>query len=250
MPEEPISPSEALEPSWRPLGSLQRRVAGVLIEKAKTTPDAYPMSLNALTSGSNQKSNRSPQMNVAPTDVEQSLDELREMGAVTEIQGSGRVVKYRHRMYDWLGVDKTELAVMAELLLRGEQTVGELRARASRMERISGMEELRPVLRSLIEKNLVVSLTPEGRGQTVTHGLYSERELAEVKASVGVHATSSPSSTGGPESAARPITSAAAPSKVSQQDFDGLRDEVRELKEELIRMREQIGQIQQVLDQQ
>ncbi|MBL7039435.1 MAG: DUF480 domain-containing protein, partial [Pirellulaceae bacterium] len=144
MPEEPISPSEALEPSWRPLGSLQRRVAGVLIEKAKTTPDAYPMSLNALTSGSNQKSNRSPQMNVAPTDVEQSLDELREMGAVTEIQGSGRVVKYRHRMYDWLGVDKTELAVMAELLLRGEQTVGELRARASRMERISGMEELRP----------------------------------------------------------------------------------------------------------
>jgi len=250
MPEEPIPPTEAQEPGWRPLGSLQRRVVGVLIEKAKTTPDAYPMSLNALTSGSNQKSNRSPQMNVAPTDVEQSLDELREMGAVTEIQGSGRVVKYRHRMYDWLGVDKTELAVMAELLLRGEQTVGELRARASRMERISGMEELRPILRSLIDKNLVVSLTPEGRGQIVTHGLYSACELEEVKASVGVHAASSPSATGGPELAARPITPAADPSKVPQEDFDGLRDEVRELKEELLRLREQIGQIQQVLDQQ
>jgi len=250
MPEEPIPPTEAQEPGWRLLGSLQRRVVGVLIEKAKTTPDAYPMSLNALTSGSNQKSNRSPQMNVAPTDVEQSLDELREMGAVTEIQGSGRVVKYRHRMYDWLGVDKTELAVMAELLLRGEQTVGELRARASRMERISGMEELRPILRSLIDKNLVVSLTPEGRGQIVTHGLYSACELEEVKASVGVHAASSPSATGGPELAARPITPAADPSKVPQEDFDGLRDEVRELKEELLRLREQIGQIQQVLDQQ
>jgi len=136
------------------------------------------------------------------------------------------------------------------LLLRGAQTVGELRARASRMERISGMEELRPVLRSLIDKNLVVSLTPEGRGQIVTHGLYSERELEEVKASGGVRAASSPSATGGAELAARPITFAAAPSKVSQQDFDGLRDEVRELKEELLRLREQIGQIQQVLDQQ
>ena len=115
---------------WRPLAAIDRRVLGVLVEKAKTTPDQYPITLNGLCSGCNQKSNRFPQMEVKPEDVEDSLERLR-LGAVTEIQGSGRVAKYRHLAYEWLGVEKLELAVMTELLLRGTQTEGDLRGRGA-----------------------------------------------------------------------------------------------------------------------
>ena len=112
-------------PKWQPIPPVQRRILGVLIEKAKTTPDAYPLSLNALTTGCNQKSNRSPQMNLTNGQVEEALELLREMGATGEVQTGGRVPKFKHYAYEWLGVDKAELAVMAELLLRGEQTVGD-----------------------------------------------------------------------------------------------------------------------------
>ena len=72
-----------------------------------------------------------------------------------EVHSGGRVPKFKHQMYDWLGVDKAELAVMAELLLRGEQTIGELRGRAARMDSsITGLSELKPILASLKEKNL------------------------------------------------------------------------------------------------
>ena len=90
--------------------------------------------------------------------------------------------KYRHYLYEWLGVDKVEMAVMTELLLRGDQTVGELRGRAARMEPISDLSALRPVLDSLKSKGLVVSLTPEGRGHAVTHALYKPRELEAIRA--------------------------------------------------------------------
>src|SRR3954470_2951986 len=175
---------------WQPLNLRQRRVFGVLVEKAKTTPDVYPMTINGIVSGCNQKSNREPQLNLSPDDVEQLLEELRGMGAVTEVQGSGRVAKYRHHAYEWLGVEKTELAVMTELMLRGEQTLGELRGRAARMEPIADVAALRPVIDSLIKKDLMIELTPPGRGQIVSHNLYKERELAEVKARFAGHVPS------------------------------------------------------------
>lgn len=171
------SSAQSEQPKWKPLNRIQRRVLGVLVEKAKTTPDAYPMTLNAITTGCNQKSNRAPLMDLTPDEVETALDTLRSLGAVAEVQGTGRVAKYRHYAYEWLGVDKVEVAVMTELLLRGEQTVGELRGRAARMEAIADLNALRPVLESLMRKGLVVSLTPEGRGQLVTHGLYEPHEL-------------------------------------------------------------------------
>src|SRR6476646_1525990 len=174
----------------QPLSLRQRRVFGVLVEKAKTTPDAYPMTINGLVAGCNQKSNREPQMNLSTEDVEQVLEELRAMGAVTEVQGSGRVAKYRHHAYEWLGVEKTELAVMTELMLRGEQTLGELRGRAARMEPIADMAALKPVIDSLVRKGLMLELTSPGRGQVVSHGLYKERELAEVKARFAGHVPS------------------------------------------------------------
>jgi len=167
---------------WQPLEAIERRVAGVLAEKAKTTPDAYPMSLNAICTGCNQKSNRSPLMQLESDDVEQALERLRELGAVGMIEGYGRVAKYRHYLYEWLGVDKVELAVMTELLLRGAQTVGELRGRAARMEPIPDLQALHPILESLKSKELVLALTPEGRGQVVTHVLYQPRELENLRA--------------------------------------------------------------------
>jgi len=132
-------------------------------------------------------------MDLDPSDVELALEELREMGAVVEIQGDGRVAKYKHCLYDWLGVDKVEMAVMAELMLRGEQTVGELRGRAARMEPIADLNALRPVLNSLIAKKLVLSLTPEGRGQVVTHGLYQPNEMEKATARADEIAASIPS---------------------------------------------------------
>ncbi|MFI4873828.1 MAG: YceH family protein [Blastopirellula sp. JB062] len=173
------------ERKWKPVTAVQRRILGVLIEKAKTTPDAYPMTLNALTTGCNQKSNRDPQMSLDADDVEDELDQLREIGAVAEVHGDGRVVKFRHYMKDWLDCEGNELAIMAELLLRGSQTVGELRGRAARMGKIPDMGTLQPILRGLQDKGLVIALTPEGRGQVVTHGLYSTRELEEQQRQFG-----------------------------------------------------------------
>ena len=167
---------------WQPLGAIDRRVIGVLAEKAKTTPDTYPMSLNAIASGCNQKSNRAPPMQLEPADVEESLDRLRGLGAVGMVEGYGRVQKYRHYLYDWLGVDKVELAVMTELLLRGDQTIGELRGRAARMEPIADLAALQPVLDSLKAKGLVMALTPEGRGHVVSHALYKPREIEALRA--------------------------------------------------------------------
>jgi uncharacterized protein YceH (UPF0502 family) len=181
MSEAPSETPSHAAPKWRPVAALDRRVAGVLLEKAKTTPDAYPMTLNAIRTGCNQKNNRYPLMEVEPDDVQESLDRLRALGAVGEVHGSSRTAKYRHHLYEWLGVNKVEMAVMAELLLRGTQTEGELRGRAARMEPIADLAALRPVLNSLKSKGLIISLTPEGRGHVVTHALYEPREMEKVR---------------------------------------------------------------------
>src|SRR5574340_666923 len=177
----PTESKPSPKPRWQPLVAIDRRVAGVLVEKAKTTPDAYPLSLNALVTGCNQKSNRHPLMELEPEDVEESLDRLRGMGAVVIVQGSGRVSRYRHLLYEWLGVEKVELSVMTELLLRGAQTEGELRSRASRMDPIADLAALRAILNSLTAKRLVVALTPEGRGHVITHALYEPWELEKLR---------------------------------------------------------------------
>ncbi|HEY4234241.1 MAG TPA: DUF480 domain-containing protein [Lacipirellulaceae bacterium] len=171
----------AATPRWQPLEPNERRVLGVLVEKAKTTPENYPLSLNALRNGCNQKNNRSPLTQLVEEQVEDALESLRKLGAAIVIQGDGRVEKHRHRAYEWLGVEKTELAVMAELLLRGAQTIGELRGRAARMEPIKDLGELRPVLDALEAKRLIMYLTPPGRGCVVSHALYQDRELDKIR---------------------------------------------------------------------
>lgn len=180
-PSSTISTDQPPAPQWQPISAVERRILGVLVEKAKTTPDAYPMTLNALTTGCNQKNNRDPQMQLASEDVADGLDRLRGLNAVVEVHGDSRVARYKHRMYEWLGVDKVEMAVMAELLLRGAQTIGELRGRAARMEPIADLAALRPVVDSLKNKGLVAYLTPQQRGAVVTHLLYKPEELEKVR---------------------------------------------------------------------
>lgn len=175
------APATPPAPAWRPLTARQRRVLGTLMEKSKTTPDAYPMTFLALTTGCNQKSNRDPINNYAQDQVEESVDQLRDFGAVALVQGNGRVPKVRHYGYQWLGITKVESAVMTELLLRGHQTIGELRTRASRMEPIADLATLQKILHDLKARNLVIYLSPEGRGQIVSHNLYQDSELAQLK---------------------------------------------------------------------
>ena len=115
----------------------------MLVEKAKTTPEYYPLTVAAIVTGCNQKSNRDPVTNYDQDDVEDTLHSLRKKGAVILIEGGGRVARWKHTLYDWMKVSKVELAVMAELLLRGPQTEGELRARASRMEPLADLPAFR-----------------------------------------------------------------------------------------------------------
>ena len=194
MEESESHQQETSPPKWKPLGRNERRILGVLVEKAKTTPGGYPMSLNAVVTGCNQKSNRSPLMSLSADQVEEGLDKLRGMHAVGEVFGGGRVSKYRHYMKDWMGVDGTELAVMTELMLRGPQSLGDLRGRAARMAKDSlpDINALRPIIASLIAKSLVIELTPEGRGQFVTHGLFSADELNKQRRELADGATPEP----------------------------------------------------------
>src|SRR5579871_4193490 len=113
----PHSPDAAAEtpPAWPVLSVLEWRVLGVLVEKQKTTPDAYPMSLNALVTGCNQKSNRDPVMFLSEDDVEYVLTRLQKGGLAVKITG-GRVERWRHTLYDTWNVGKVEMAVLGELL--------------------------------------------------------------------------------------------------------------------------------------
>lgn len=171
------------EKSWVPLSPRERRVLGVLVEKAKTTPEYYPLTIAATVTGCNQKSNRDPVTNYDADDVEDILQGLRKKGAAVLVEGGGRVVRWKHTLYDWLKVSKSELAVIAELFLRGAQTEGDLRARASRMEPFPDLAALQGVLEALASRELVIYLSPPGqkRGVVVTHGLYPADELERVR---------------------------------------------------------------------
>lgn len=133
------------------LTALEARILGCLVEKELATPEYYPLTLNALVAACNQKNNRDPVLRLAADEVEKGLASLQyEKQLVATYAGVGsRVVKYVHRLLETLGVDTPELAILCELLLRGPQTPGELRGRASRMHPFGSPAEVRTVLAAL-----------------------------------------------------------------------------------------------------
>lgn len=140
------------------LTPVHARLIGVFLEKEITTPDQYPLSLNSLTSGCNQKSNRDPVMNLSETDVQNSLDELREKKLIFEHTGTGsRVVKYKHRFcnteFSDLKFNRQQLAVVCVMLLRGPQTPGELKTRTNRLADFDNVEEIEATLTKLHDLN-------------------------------------------------------------------------------------------------
>lgn len=139
------------------------RVLGVLVEKAQTTPQQYPLTLNALTNGCNQKNNREPVTNLSEEQVMNAIDGLRAKGLVREVMLSGsRVQKFRHVTREVIDMDTNQLVILTELLLRGPQTLGELRGRASRMHPLETTEFVKNIVDTLINRPepLVKELPP------------------------------------------------------------------------------------------
>lgn len=205
-----------------PLKPIYRRILGVLMEKARTTPDTYPLSLNALVTGCNQKSNRAPLMNLTDSQVQEAITQMRQKQLVAEVHSGGRVPKYRHYGYDYMGVKGVEAGVMAELLLRGEQSAGELRTRASRFDTIADINTMQQIIDNLIQRGLMIALTPVGRGQLFSHNLYEPHELEALKNSLSGYTgeESSPGSSG--------VTRGS--STVSSAQIEQLQNELNELK--------------------
>ena len=139
------------------LHPVEIRVLGSLLEKEVTTPEYYPLSLNALINACNQKSNRDPVMQIDQDTVEQALESLRDKGLLLTVSGAGsRVPKYGHRISEKLNLGRRELAILCELMLRGPQTLGELRTHSERMHSFDDLSEVEAVIERLPE--LIVKL--------------------------------------------------------------------------------------------
>jgi uncharacterized protein len=227
------SPAPVPEP-WPALDLYERRVLGVLIEKAKTTPDAYPLSINALVTGCNQKSNRDPVLNVNDGQVEETLESLQKRMYVIRITGGSRIERWRHNLYEAWRVEKVELAILGELLLRGPQTEGELRGRASRMEPIDDLEMLRKTLIPMRDRKLIVYLTPEERrGTVLSHGFHGEEETARLRS----------------RSARSDDVADAAPVAAATRNPSGLEPRLAQIEQEIEGLKNALAQLQATASQ-
>ncbi|MHC4875913.1 MAG: DUF480 domain-containing protein [Planctomycetota bacterium] len=213
----------------REFSHAQRRVLGVLLEKAFTTPEYYPLTLKAVMTGCNQKSNRSPIVSYDEDRVEDILHELKELGLVGELHpDSGRSLRYRHYMRKRFEFTEPQLAILTELLLRGRQTLGELRGRASRMVPIDDLETLRSELQGLLDQGcLQASGSLERRGVEVDHGFYQAGESAAMPTMPAAVA-----STAAVESPSESQASASAVSTVEVTELESLRSNVGELRQQ------------------
>jgi len=153
-----------------PLHPVEVRVLGALLEKEITTPEYYPLSLNALVNACNQKSNRDPAVNFDEATVEQALHSLRDKGLLLAITGAGsRVQKYAHRISEKLNLGRPELAILCELMLRGPQTLGELRTRAERMHAFDDLEQVQSVIDRLPELMIKLERRPGEKESRFAH---------------------------------------------------------------------------------
>ena len=176
------------------LGLYETRIIGVLIEKSITTPDQYPLSLNAIVNGCNQKSNRQPVLTLSHDSVAEVLAKLKVRGLVREDAFKSRVEKYSHRFcnteFGELKFTPQEIAVICELMLRGPQTPGELRSRAHRMHPFSKVDEIEATLYSLQQHEkgpfvAMLSREPGKRESRYAHLLYSDVEPVQTEVMSG-----------------------------------------------------------------
>ncbi len=236
------------------ISPLEARVIGSLIEKQITTPDQYPLSLNALVNACNQKSNRDPVLELDERTVQQTLDNLGRKHLVVERSGFGsRVPKYQHRFcnteYGTLKFDPQELAIVCELLLRGPQTPGELRGRASRMAPFGDVSEVEATLNRLSDREdgpFVVRLAREpGRRESRYAHLFSGEVAGGTEEGHASGAVTHPTQT----AAERPAEPRAAistpetafPDMRQEQRLTRLEEEVRALRAELSELRTRLG---------
>jgi uncharacterized protein len=181
------------------------RVLGVLVEKAHTVATQYPMSLNSLVTGCNQKSNRNPVININEDRVVKALESLRDKHLVLFANTAGsRVMKYRHNCRETLEIGTNELVVLTELLLRGPQTAGEIRTRASRMHKLGSLEELGNLLQFMMDRAepLIRSVPPSPGSRA---GRYAQLLCPHL------HRLDEPSSNVAPPAAASPSAPPAPP---------------------------------------
>lgn len=170
------------------LNAVEARVLGALIEKDLTTPEYYPLSLNALMNACNQKSSRDPVVSYSEDIVEQACDALRGKGLALVHSGS-RAVKYSHRLSERFNFGRRDLPLLCVLLLRGPQTLGELRTRTERMHEFSDLDEVEHVLQQMAEREtgaLVRRMPPQPgmKEQRWAHLLYGEPALEQLSTQV------------------------------------------------------------------
>jgi uncharacterized protein len=216
------------------LDAVEVRVLGCLIEKQRTTPDAYPLSLNALRLACNQTTNRTPVVAYDEEQIREALHRLGRRRYTRLASGHGsRTAKYRHLLDEALEVGPAEQAVLAVLCLRGEQTPGELKARTERMEPMSA-DELQDVLTRLIDRELVAQLMrrPGQKEERYRHRLSEDVEDEEpADGAVGMVAGAA---------ASAPAVVVPPPPRRDER-LDRLEREVAELREELARLRADLG---------
>jgi uncharacterized protein YceH (UPF0502 family) len=206
------------------INDIEARALGALVEKELSTPEYYPLSLNALTNACNQKNNRQPVMGLEDSDVVRALDGLNSQGLAEKIYKAGsRVAKYQHTMDAKLSLRRREMAVIAELLLRGPQTPGELRNRSERMYQFKSLEEVDETIHSLTDERPepLVVLLPRMTGQKeqrYAHILSGMPEISE-------------------EAAAPPLEAATRKVQAENERIAALEEEVNRLRDELETLR-------------
>ncbi|ASM48377.1 hypothetical protein PESP_a0090 [Pseudoalteromonas espejiana DSM 9414] len=205
------------------LSANQQRVIGCLLEKQSTTPEHYPLSLNALTNACNQKSNRDPVLSLSESEVQSALDELVSLRLVTLDEGlSGRVNKYDHRFcnteFSNLQFSSQQRAIICLLLLRGAQTPGELRTRSSRLAEFNNVSEVETALDGLANDDYVIKLDREPGKR--------ESRYMHLFADLTIEATSQPTT---------------AVEEIKNDEINELLAEIEELKAELSRIKAHLG---------
>jgi len=209
------------------LNNIEVRVLGSLVEKELTTPEYYPLSLNSLTNACNQKSNRDPVMALSEEEVVRALDSLRFKQLSVISADGGRVPKYRHLLAEKLGLVPAEQAVLCELLLRGPQTVGELRTRCERMHPFGDLSAVEVVLQELMEREspmIALMARQPGRKEGRYAQLFSEL----------------------PESGAEGAESAP---EAARQRVNAENERVARLEEEMAVLRTEMEDLRQLVDE-